>query len=133
MPIEYQIDHGQRLVLAKAVGTLTADDMFTYQREVWSLPEIRGYNELIDMSDVEKIAEESAVNIKILADLAASMDTPIITSKFAIVANEDHIYGLGRMYESFRQLNKRSTKEVRVFRSMKEAMDWVLKQHRASL
>jgi hypothetical protein len=127
MPIEYQIDPVQRVVIAKAVGILTADDIFNYQREVWSLPEVRGLNELIDMSNVEKIVEPSALNMKILADFSASMDTPIIATKLAIVANEDYVYGLGRMYEGFRQLNEKSTKEVSVFRSMKEAMEWVLK------
>jgi len=53
MPIEYHIDHGRRLVLASASGKLTAEDFFNYQRNVWSLPEVRGFNELVDMSKVE--------------------------------------------------------------------------------
>ena len=55
MPIEYQIDHDRRFVSARAIGNLTAEDIFNYQREVWSLPEARGYNELIDMSNVKEI------------------------------------------------------------------------------
>jgi len=32
---------------------------------------------------------------------------------------------MGRMYEVYRNLNPRSTKVVQVFRSMKDAMEWI--------
>jgi hypothetical protein len=122
MPIEFRICHDRRLVQAEGHGTLTAREMFEYQREVWSRHDVAGYDELIDMSQVEHIAEPTSDRIKELASLAAAMDAPRIESKFAIVAPEDLAFGLGRMYETFRGLNQDSKKQVRVFRSLAEAV-----------
>ena len=125
MPIEYQIDHNRRFVLARAIGDLTAEEIFKYQMEVWSLPETRGYNELIDMSNVEEIVSPTEDKLAELAKISAYMDDRKIATKFAIVASETFAYGMGQLYEAYRNINPRSTKEVRVFRSMKDAMEWL--------
>ncbi len=125
MPIEFHCDHGKRLVLAKAYGILTEEEIFGYQREVWSREEIIGYDEVIDMSEVEKIESAQSNRIKDLAALAASMDSRSTRTKFAIVATTDYAFGLGRMYEAHRTMNDRSTKEVAVFRTMEEALAWI--------
>lgn len=128
MPIEYTIDHGRRLVMATGRGTLTSDDIFNYQQQVWSLPEVSGYDELMDMTNVERIDLRSVDRIKRLAELSASMDPAAVQSKFAIVAPGDYAFGLGRMYESYRRLEGRSTKQVGVFRSMEEAQAFLASQ-----
>jgi hypothetical protein len=125
MSIEYHIDHGRRLVLVNASGKLTPEDFFNYQRNVWSLPEVRGFNELVDMSKVEEILSPTFERISELAKLSANMDDNTISTKFAIVAPDTFAYGMGRLYEVFRNVNPRSTKKVRVFRSMQEAIDWI--------
>ena len=55
MPIEHEINHEHRLVVAKGRGILTNRDVLEYQHGVWSRPELAGYNELIDMTGVERI------------------------------------------------------------------------------
>ena len=124
MPIEYQIDHSHRVVFAKGVGALTSDELFAYQRDVWSRPDVAGFNELADMSEVQDIVQPTSERIRKLANLSASMDisTP---SKFAIVAPQALPFGLGRMYEMYREMNEHSTKEVRVFRTREEALEWL--------
>lgn len=121
MPIEFTIDHARRLVTAIGHGTLSGEDVFGYQRDVWSRPEVQGYNELMDMREVERIDLRSIDNMRALAVLSASMDTPRLASRFAIVATTDEAFGLGRMYETYRRLEGKSTKEVAVFRSLSEA------------
>jgi hypothetical protein len=125
MPIEYWIDHVHRLVRAAGRGTLTGNDIFAYQREVWSRPDVMGYNELMDMTDVGRIdlesGAESGERMRQLAGLAASMDSEGPATKFAIVAPSDEAFGLGRMYEAYRRLENRSLKQVGVFRSMEDA------------
>ena len=125
MPIDYLIDHDRRLVLAKGRGTLTHEDVFGYQREVWSRAEVNGYNELVDMSQVVQIALQSVERVRELAKLSAGMDAHSSASKFAIVAPTAEAFGLGRMYETYRGLDERSTKEVRVFRSLEEALEFL--------
>ena len=124
MPIEYHIDHVRRLVLATGHGTFTDEDVFGYQCEVWSRADVAGYDELVDMSDVQAIVLPSARRVLELADLSAGMDENV-SARFAIVAPDNLAYGLGRMYEAYRGTNKRSTKIVRVFRSRPEAIAWL--------
>jgi hypothetical protein len=125
MPIECVIDTERRIVYAAARGTLTDEDVFGYQREVWSRPELQGYDELIDMRHVEHIELPSSRRVWDLAALSASMDSPEHETKLAIVATDSMAYGLGRMYEVYRELNERSTKKVAVFRSVQDASLWL--------
>jgi hypothetical protein len=83
MPIEYRIDHVRRLVSARAIGNLTAEDLFRYQRKVWSLPGVKGYDELIDMIGVEEIVSPTHEKTVELAALSANMDDRDIATKFA--------------------------------------------------
>lgn len=121
MPIEFTIDHARRLVTATARGMLTGQDVFGYQRAVWSRADVQGYNELLDMRAVEGIDLPSIDNMRALAELSASMDIPQTSSKFAIVATSDEAFGLSRMYETYRHLEGKSTKQVAVFRTVNEA------------
>ena len=125
MPIEYQIDHGRRLVLTSATGKLTAEDIFDYKRNVCSLPDVRGFNELVDARKVEEILSLTVEKISELAKLSANMDDNTISTKLAIVASDTFLYGMGQLYEAFRNVNPKSTKKVSVFRSMQEAIDWI--------
>ena len=122
MPIEYQIVHERRLVMAQGRGTFTCQDVFSYQRDVWSLPEVAGYDELMDMTQVEDIDLPPTERVRELARLSAEMDARSTTSRFAIVAPSELAFGLGRLYEIFRSRDDRSTKNVGVFRSLDEAL-----------
>jgi hypothetical protein len=125
MPLEHQVDHARRRVVAKARGTLSDDEIFGYQRDVWSRPELRDYDELVDMSEVEHVAIPGSHRVSDLASLSAGMDSPAGNSRFAIVAPKDLEFGLGRMYQAYRELDERSRKQVSVFRSMEEALAWL--------
>jgi hypothetical protein len=125
MPIEYRIDHGRRMVLATGRGVVTPHDVLAYQREVWVRPDLAGYDELVDLGGIEGISAPSKGNIQDLASLSASMDSPVSTSKLAIVAPEDLAFGIGRMYATYRGLEEHSTKKVAVFRSREAAEKWL--------
>ena len=129
MPIDYRVDHDARVVVAVGPGTLTDVDVFGYQHEVWSRRDVAGYNELIDMTGVKQIALPSTERIRELADTAARMDDTTQKSRFAIVASADLAFGLGRMFQTFRELNSQSGKEVGVFRTMEEALKFLSIDH----
>jgi hypothetical protein len=38
--MDARVDHARRLVVAQASGVLTDQDVFGYQRDVWSRPEV---------------------------------------------------------------------------------------------
>ena len=124
MPIRYHIDHARRLVVARGSGVFTDADIFGYQREIWTRPDVRGYNELVDMSAVKEIvtANPAGPRIQQLAGEAAAQDEPTHAAKFAIVAPNPLAYGLAREYKTYRDLDPRSNKEIGIFRTMPEAL-----------
>jgi hypothetical protein len=124
MPIDYFIDHARRLVVARGRGIFSDGDVFAYQREVFSQPEVAGYNELVDMTNVTEIAIPlpAGPRIQQLAGLAASQDPRESTAKFAVVAPDALAFGLGREFQIYRCLDPRSKKQVGVFRTRAEAL-----------
>jgi len=125
MPIEYRIDHERRVIIAKGKGTFTSEDMFRYQQEAWSQPGVAGYNELVDMTEVTEIVDPSVENVRRLVQLSASMDPPDSHARFAIASPNKLMFGLGRLYETYRELDPKSTKAVRVFKTVREAMEFL--------
>ena len=126
MPLDYRIDHEQRLVRVTASGVITADTLFEYQKEAWSDPAIAGYDELVDMGGGRGREGAAAVeNVSALAGFSARMDAPTKPTKLAIVAADDLLFGLGRMYQAYREMKPGSNKEVAVFRSMPDALAWL--------
>ena len=127
MPIAYGIDPERRLVVAAPFGTLTDQDIFGYQREVWSRPEVAGFDELVDMNDVEHIALPSPQRVIDLAELSATMegasDRVGRAPRMAIVAPTDISFGLGRMYQAYRRMKSQGVpRHVGVYRTMQEAL-----------
>jgi hypothetical protein len=125
MPIEYHIDHVRRVIIAKGKGAFTSEDMFRYQQEAWSQPGVAGYNELVDMTDVTEIVDPSVEDIRRIVEVSAKADPPDSHARFAIAAPNKLMFGLGRMYEAYRELQPQSTKVVRVFKTVREAMDFL--------
>jgi hypothetical protein len=121
MPIDYAIDHDRRIILAKGRGVFSHEDIEQYQAET-TLPELAGYDELVDMTGVKEIALRSTDRIRELALKSAAMDNGAAPSRFVIVAPQDAFFGIGRMYETYRGLDERSRKQVSVFRSRSEAL-----------
>lgn len=121
MPIDYRIYADKRLVVCRGTGVVTDPEIFGYQREVWTRPEVAGFDELADMTGAESFAVPHPDRVRELAALAASMDTPK-PSRMAIVAPQDIAFGLGRMFETNREMDDRSTKTVAVFRTLEEAL-----------
>jgi hypothetical protein len=121
MPIKYWVDDRRRLVMAKGDGTLTDEDVFGYQRDVGSRPELAGYDELVDMSQVQHTALPSVERLRELAKLSAGMDTRSSESRFVMVAPTQLHFALGRMYKIYRGLDRRSAEKVHVFLSLDEA------------
>ena len=130
MPLAYGIDPQRRLVVTVGYGTLEDAHVFGYHREVWSLPELAGYDELIDMTEVEHIALPSPQRVVDLAELSAGMDASggkgRRPARMAIVAPTDLAFGLGRMYQAYRAMKSEGVpRHVGVFRTMAEALEFL--------
>ena len=133
MPIRYRIDHQAKVVVAAGYGTLTDAELFGYQREVWSRDDVAGFDELADMTGVEHIALPSPERLRDLAATAAAMDYPSRRCRLAIVAPSDAVFGLGRMFQVRREQDPHSKKQVEVFRTMAEALQFLQLDHLLAL
>jgi len=133
MAITFAVDHEQRLVVALARGIVSGDEFFAYQRQAWSSPDVLGYDEIFDLTGVTEIGGATSERMRELAALAGSMDTPSLASKFAIVATKSLIFGLGRMYQAFRELSQGGAKEIQVFYDLQEAQRWLGKDAEPTL
>ncbi len=125
MPFMYDIDRLRRIVFTRAVGDLTRQDFFGYQKEAWSSPGVRNFDECIDMSAAGKIEGATEDNMMTLAQLAVTNDDPEHPSKLAIIAVESLHFGLARMYEIYRSLQPKHARQVAVFRTREEALRWL--------
>ncbi len=128
MPITIEIDAGNRLILARITGVLTHEDILAYQHDVWSRPELAGFDELIDVSAVERIAFESSRRVGEIAELAVEMDSKDNPTRLAIVAPTPESYGMARMYQTYRETTPGGTKTVMVFHTVPEAWAWLGKK-----
>ncbi len=122
MPITYRVHPVHRLVVARAEGHLTIDDFTGYMREAWTKPDVVGFNELVDVTGQESLADPTGDQLQALARMSAQLEPPVPGVKTAVVASDDLLYGLGRMYEAFRATAQGSTRTVGVFRTRTEAL-----------
>jgi hypothetical protein len=123
--MEFRVDHDRRLVVAEGHGTVSLEELMQYQRDVWARSDAAGYDELMDMTDVRAALQPTPARMKELAESAATMDASRGRSRFAIVAPQHEFFGLGRMYEAYRGMASRSTRQVAVFRDRAQAMLWL--------
>lgn len=133
MPIAYRLDHEARVIVAAAYGTLTDEEMFEYQQQGFKLDEAIGYDELMDLTHVKEITLPSTERVRELAGRAAGMDVVHGGSKLAVVAPGDLAFALGRMFQTIRELDPRSTTAVGVFRSSEEALAFLGVDHPLAL
>jgi hypothetical protein len=124
MPIDCTIDHARLLVVARGRGVVTDADVFAYQHDVWSRPEVTDYDELVDLTGAEAVAPGDPLESRVreLASEAAALDHPASTAKLAIVAPTPRAFVLGREYQAQRARDPRSRKQVEVFGSLAEAL-----------
>ena len=118
------VDSERRRVVTTWGPLVTDASLLTYQKAVWDEPGVNGFDELIDFSAVEEI-EVTTEGLEAVAHLAAGMDDAAGRSRFAIVVGDSLSYGLSRMYEAFREMDEKSTRQVMIFKQREEALAWL--------
>lgn len=125
MPLKYRIDAGLRLIAAWAEGPVTVRCLFDYQLAVWSRPEVARFRELIDMTRAAAVAAPTPAEMRELANLSGRMAAAVPTGRTAVVAPQELVFGLGRMYETYRGFQAGEAKEFAVFRTLGEAAEFL--------
>ena len=120
MAILYRIDPGQRLVEMHISGEINVAEVEENLGRLIADPAYRPeYNALVDLSESPTLF--TSEQIRSLADYVRHR-MPMASSRRAVVVKTDVAFGLIRMYEAFTEDLPRS---FRVFRSLKDAQEWL--------
>jgi hypothetical protein len=124
MPDYYEIDKERRLVTSTASGVITLDEIWAHQEKLVKDPDYDpGFAQLLDIAQVTKL-ELNGDDVRTIAGSKIFASS----SRLAIVASSNLMYGMARMFQIFREM--KGEQGIHVFRDRDEALAWVLGQDR---
>lgn len=122
MPISYSIDASRGVVLTTASGALTDPELLEHKRTLTRDQQFRpGMVELSDVRGVERL-DVTAEGVRQFVAQDAQDSDRLSGYRLAIVASQDLVFGMARMYEI---LTEKNALRVRIFRDMDEARVWL--------
>ena len=122
MPLTYHIDKEQSLIITTAVGVLTDEDVLLHKTQLLKDPDFRpGLRELSDIRSIDRLAV-TPIGIKNMVEHDRHHAEQVEQHRLAIVASEDAVFGMGRMYQ---MMAEPVTESVRIFRDIDEAKAWL--------
>ena len=125
MPIQYTIHVSRHLILSTASGVVTASEIMDHQSRLMRDPSFDPtLHQIADFSSVARVSVTSD-DIRLLA--IRNFFAP--QSRRCLVAPTSEIFGLARMFQLFREVNK-APEQMRVFRDRQEAMLWLFGDNR---
>ena len=118
MPSDYLIDLARGLVISRAWGVLTDDDLLGRARTLAHDPRIRP--DMRQLSDFREITELKVHSATIREMVALS---PFGTgARRAVIVGSDASYGMARMYQLLQDTTPES---VDVYRELEPALAWL--------
>jgi hypothetical protein len=122
MPIWYRIDEERGLVLTTASSTLTDADILELKAKLSADPRWSpGMRELADIRGIDRL-DVIAAGVRQMANQDAAAGPALGSYRLAIVAPQNEVYGMARMYQ---MLTEVSVPNVMVFRDLESAADWL--------
>jgi hypothetical protein len=122
MPISFHLDPRRDTVLVRGTGTLSLDEVLRLLDDLAVAgPQIRGKNGVIDAAHATD-TQMTFDSIRRISDRVSQMEDLFRNTRWAVVAPDDALFGVARMYETLRS---GGPFEVRVFRSASDAEAWV--------
>ena len=125
MNIEIKIDKANQIRISTITGKFTFDDLVTKLKEIYSDQEL--FNLPYSIWDISKadLSSFNAEQIQKLSEFVAGSWGKDSNKKTAIVAGQDFIYGMARMYAQTIEFKASST--TLVFHEYDEALTWLTK------
>lgn len=128
MAAQHIIDTEARLIITRwkgdAIDIELIEALKRYQRDIQTNPEYLDYNELVDFREAGTL-QVSTEGIKSIGRIASATDGEARHRKLALIVASDLAFGLARMYEVYRDVVRKSNKEIRTFKDEDEARDWL--------
>ena len=123
MPMNYQIDRESNLITLTAIGTVHFEDVVSAFVERVKDPDYTpGMNILCDGGNAEFEFSGSEMS-RLVAFFKSRQEVRGAAFRFALVSDQDAIFGMGRMFESYAG---ELPEEIKVFRDHDEARLWAL-------
>ena len=120
MPIISQIDSSLGVVFSTFQGVVTKEDILAQVEMFRTDPAFQpSFNHLVDTRGTTRY-DLSAKDIRAVYSHSAFDEK----SRRAMVADEDYIFGMHRMYQTLREAHE-NPGQVQVFRDMIEARRWL--------
>jgi hypothetical protein len=120
VPAFYFIDKEHRVVMSSGSGVLTREDMVGHQNRLLKDPDFDpSFSQILDFTNFTRV-DVKPEDVLFLAE--RKIFSP--DSHRAVIAGNDLVYGLARMFEIIRE--GRGDTGVRVFRDREEALAWAL-------
>jgi hypothetical protein len=120
MPAFYKIDKERKLVMSSATGVFNKAVALDHQNRLLADPDFDpSYSQLMDYTHVTQI-DLSAADVGLLA--VRNVFSP--DSRRAFLVPNDLAFGFARMFEIIRE--NAGERGIRIFRTLEEALDWVL-------
>jgi len=131
MPFETkELDHGLGSLVI-ATGEISEEEYLSFYRALLTsgteVPQKQLYN-IPDYTAVTK-AEISPKAIERIAQLSIQSSTENSFTITAVIANQDLIFGLARMWEN---MASQATWDINVFRNRNDAEAWILERAKAN-
>lgn len=122
MPIEYFVDGSKDLLVTTASGVICDFDIVFYMKRLIEDPRYRsGMDGLVFTEAIEDF-EVTASGIAQVVEIATPAEGRFAGSRWAIVAGDDPVFGMTRMFELRRAPESH---DVRVFREEASAIEWL--------
>lgn len=120
MPITYEVDRSNRLMITRIEGRIAPAEAFAYLDRIIADPDNDQCDELLVLDDVD-LSGIGAADVRGLARRAAELAQD---DKFrvAVVAPRDADFGVWRMFQTLRDLGDH---RMAVFRQIQQACDWL--------
>jgi len=131
MPAIHKIDDNEKIIITTWEGETKdaefIDALTSYLKTIKSQECYLHYNELLDLRGLE-IIKISADGIRQLAEISAGFDREDLSTRLAIVVGSSLAFGLSRMYQTYRSLISKRSKEVQIFNDIGEAQIWLTQE-----
>ena len=118
MPISYEIDPNQRLVISRLSGVVIDDEVRNHNERLRTDPQFDpNYRQLIDLTGITEVLVATPT---VTAAAQDQYFTP--GSRRAFVASTDTTFGLARMFALRAEAGGQT---IEVFRDRKKAEEWL--------
>jgi len=120
MPVQFEIDKSKRLVMSTASYEVTFNDMKKHRDALLAHPDFNPeFDGVFHFTDTASLKMSSAEIREIAARTGFSK-----TSRRAIVAPTDMLFGMSRMYETYYSMLEHPA-QIHVFDNLEAALQWL--------